>query len=100
MSKYIKGFNSPYLKFESGNVTRVINVNEIVEIKYYGTDSAYIYYKSGFNHEVNIAAAKELDDFLMNHTVEKLNIFGNVTDIDMMGEKQTLQEWLEENGQA
>jgi len=100
MSKYIKGFNSPYLKFESGNVTRVININEIVEIMYYA-DNAYIYYKSRLNHELNIATAKEIDEFLMNHKTVRLPMVGGIEmDVDMMHEEQTLLEWLNENGQA
>ena len=100
MSKYIKGFNNPFLKIESGNAIRIINTDDIAELMYYG-NAAYIHYKSGYNHEINIKTAHEIDEFLMNHKIINVQLPGGITtDVDMMHDEQTLLEWLEENGQA
>ena len=98
MSKFIKGFNNPFIKYQSGNVTRVIDINEIRQIKYWA-ERAFIVYKDGSDDEIFVDADKEFDEFLMNHSRHKINLLGNIVDVDMMHEEQTLQEWLEQEGQ-
>jgi len=67
MSKYIKAYNAPFIKVQcnyGSELTRLYNINEIVEIEYWD-NRAYIYFKSGLNHEIGKEVAEEIDEFLM-----------------------------------
>ena len=101
MSKYIKEYNHPFLKFESGNVVRIINIDDISDIYYWTSGRAFIYFKSGSEREINIDTAREIDDFIMNRgkRLPKQQKFTE-TDPDTLHENQTLYEWLNEEGQA
>lgn len=71
MSKYIKEFNNPYLKYNSGDVTRVININEIRQLRYWEGGRAFIVFKDGSDEEISVEGAKVIGDFLMTFKVTK-----------------------------
>lgn len=104
MNKYIVGFNNPFLKYQSGNIIRIINVDEILHIKYWEGGRAFIVFKNGSDEEISIEGAKAIGDFLMTLKVTKTQqpVISRriLMDVEMVHDEQTLLEWLEENGQA
>ena len=106
--KYIKSFNFPFLKYEIGNVHRIINLNDLSEIFYWNDGRGLIYFKNGSEREIALDVAKELDDFIMNYKQDSCgydytqSVQNDVILMDMesMHEKQSLYDWLNENGQA
>ena len=113
MSKYIKRVNWPWVEIETAFInppgTMVINVNDITAVWPYpnGKYIDGIRLKDGkwIEDLFTVDALKELQELIMTRkeVKTKFNIPGSLpinSTIEMMHEGQTMQEWLEEEGQA
>ena len=111
MSKYIKRVNWPLVEVDDGfegDGTVTINM-DAVAIVWPRVNSCYHYgvkLKNGDWFEfISEDALKELQELIMTRkeVKTKFNIPGGIpinSTIEMMHEGQTMQEWLEEEGQA
>lgn len=96
MNEYIKGFNDPFLEFETQASMRVVNVNEIRDVdinKIAGR--AWITFKDSHYYEIPTELGYALSNFLMMRSKQ---VVINM-DVDLAHENQTMDEWLDENGQ-
>ena len=111
MSKYVKKVNWPWVEVEDGfeeEETITINMNDVAAIwprvnghYHYGVR----YRDGGWFEFLSKEALHELQELVANRKVAKtsFNLPGSLpidTELELMYEKQTMQEWLEENGQA
>ena len=112
MSKYVKKVNWPWVEItdgfseEDGTVT--INMDRVSTI-WPHVNGHYHYgirYKDGGWFEfLSKEALQELQELVISRKVVKTffdlpGALPNDTELELIHEKQTIQEWLEENGQA
>lgn len=96
MNEYIKGFNDPFLEFETQERVRVVNINEIRDVEINKTvDRAWIMFKDSHYYEIPAELGYAISNFIMRKTKQVVAHM----DVDLAHETQTMNEWLDENGQ-
>lgn len=111
MSKYVKKVNWPWVEVDDGfegEDTITINMDRVSTIwpRVNGHYHYGIRYKDGGWFEfLSKEALQELQELVISRKVVKtsFNLPGSLpidTELELMHEEQTMQEWLEENGQA